>query len=112
MPLILDAQGRFIQGPDTGKVRHLLDAGAVRKFECPRRFPIRRGRQLVCVFVDGLADHALWIQDREDFVKARDSKARLRVWLELASEDLVTAERLPAVCLVDDTSPPIFSDLW
>lgn len=91
--LTLNGEGRYIQGPDVGKVAYLQGHGAKIRRK-PRKWPPRKGRQFVAVVVNQSFDAALWIQDESDFERCRAAgEARLVVWLEMASELLVTAER-------------------
>lgn len=112
MSLTLDAGGRYIQGPDCGKVAMLLAAGAHRMVRPPRRFPPRRGRQLVCVAVTRDYDTALWVQDDVDFQRCKRDDGRLIVWLEMKTETLVSAKRLEAVQNVADYEGRAFPDMW
>jgi hypothetical protein len=109
--LTLDADGRYIQGIDCGKVAMLLSEGARRRSP-PRKFPLRRGRQLICVVVNRDYDAALWVQDDVDFQRCRDETERLTVWLEMKTEPLVSADRLPAEQTVDKYEDRAFPDMW
>lgn len=111
MSLTLDANGLYIQGPDYGKVSMLLSEGARRR-RPPRKFPLRRGRQLVCVFIDQDHDAALWIQDEEHFRRCLTATDRLVVWLEMKTEALVSAERLPEPQRVSDYEDRAFPGMW
>lgn len=111
MSLVLDADGRYIQGADCGKVAMLLAAGARRR-KTPRKFPLRRGRQLICVVVNRGYDAALWVQDDVDFQRCKRDDGRLVVWLEMKTEALVNAERLPEAKRVSDYEDRAFPGLW
>lgn len=112
MSLTLDADGRFIQGPDCGKVAMLLAAGAHRMVRPPRRFPPRRGRQFVCVVITRDYDAALWVQDDVDFQRCKRDDGRLVVWLEMKTDALVNAERLPETKRVSDYEDRAFPGMW
>jgi hypothetical protein len=100
MGLTLDGEGRVIHGPKVGMIAHLLDHGGVRMVKAPRRFPPRRGRQLVLVLIER-EDLALWITDRAQFDVAKETPG-LKVWLDLPSAPLLEAERKPLELPVDD----------
>ena len=111
MSLTLDGEGRYIQGSDTGKVSMLLSEGARRR-RAPRKFPLRRGRQLVCVFIERDHDAALWVQDDSDFQRCLAATDRHVVWLEMSTKALVNADRLPAIQRLGDYEPQVFTDMW
>lgn len=112
MSLTLDGEGRYIQGPNCGKVAMLIAAGAHRMVRPPRRFPPRRGRQFVCVVITRDYDAALWVQDDVDFQRCRDETERLTVWLEMKTDALVNAERLPPNQKVSEYEDRAFPDMW
>ena len=89
----------------------LIEAGAKRR-SLPRKFPLRRGRQLVCVVITRDYDTALWVQDPEDFQRCRDETGRLTVWLEMKTDALVNAERLPPKQRVSEYEDRAFADMW
>jgi len=109
--LTLDADGRYIQGPDCGKVAMLLDAGAKRRVP-PRRFPPRAGRQYVAVEIQGTHDAALWVQDDVDFKRCKRDDDRFIVWLEMETEPLVSAGRLPPDQKVSNYEDRAFPGMW
>lgn len=111
MSLTLDANGLYIQGADTGKVAMLLEAGA-KRIKVPRRFPPRVGWQYVAVAIHDTYDAALWVQDDVDFQRCKGDDIRLIVWLEIKTEALVSAERLPEVKRVSDYEDRAFPGLW
>ena len=112
MSLTLDAEGRYIQGPDTGKVAMILAAGAHRMVRPPRRFPPRRGRQLICVVINRGYDAAMWVQDEVDFQRCKRDDGRLVVWLEMKTQVLVNADRLPEIQKLSDFEGRVFPDMW
>ena len=111
MSLTLDADGLYIQGPDCGKVAMLLAEGAHRR-KAPRKFPLRRGRQLICVMIDRDYDSALWVQDDVSFRQCLEDTGYLVVWLEMKSDALVNAERMPPEQRVSEYEDRAFTDMW
>ncbi len=111
MSLTLDGEGRYIQGEDCGKVAMLLAAGARRR-RAPRKFPLRRGRQLICVAITRYYDAALWVQDAVDFQRCTRDDGRPVVWLEMKSDALVNAERLPPKQKVSEYEDRAFPGMW
>lgn len=96
--LLLDAEGRYLQGPPKEKIQMLIVAGAKRP-RAPRAFPIREGMQLVCIIDRGPFEAALWVQDTHDLGRCRDSfnqTPELVTWFEIGNEPLFYADRMLA----------------
>lgn len=94
--LVLDHEGRYVQGPVLGKPAILQAAGAKKRTK-PPSFPVGRGKQLVCVFVPGSHDRALWVQDDEDWIrclKLADAAPDIVAWFSIDNAALFQADRL------------------
>ena len=91
--LLLDANGRYIQGPDFGKVEMLEDHGAKRRTRRPSKFPLGPGRQMIAVVFNECFEAALWVQDDSDFLRIINTTVRRVVWLDMKNEKLFEANR-------------------
>lgn len=95
--LLLNGEGRYVQGPDLGKVQMMKDAGGVIRTG-RRQFPIKEGWQLLAIVDNVDFEACLWVQDQIDFdrcVRTDDGNGRPVTWMEIENKALFDADRQP-----------------